>query len=119
METLSNKYQRRQIKEFIDNELTSRGFDVKIETFTEGEYGFEFESSEFQIVPAIFKSLKVRSYGGCISVDSRDVCVFLTTVTVITKDMEGRGRAIHLFDVTGEFKNGTVHKLQVNDDMSN
>jgi hypothetical protein len=67
---LLSEKQIQSLKNVVQDELTKRGFHVKIDLKEEekksGEYGVTLTSEDFQTTPVLFKKLNIQDFGSSV-----------------------------------------------------
>lgn len=109
MERITTDAQLNKIKEFVQDELTKRGFHAKIKSFeekTDTRQYIAFETEEFQTVPVIFKSIIVSCFS-CgftkkeLGENKKTFDEFYISVNVFYEHFDGRSNGCDLFRVDG------------------
>jgi hypothetical protein len=112
MKRFTTEEQLLDIKQFIQHELTKRGFHAKISEFKENrsihkDYNlFILETEHFQTTPVIFKQLSIGNFGGKIEVTKvdgydKDQIVFRIPIQAYYDHFDLGRNNCRLFTVTG------------------
>ena len=124
IELTSTPEQRNQIREFIKDELTKRGFHATLVRFEEkanargNKTHFSFETESFQTAPVLFKDIKIGEFNTQINKDEENTVdkeiynLWLSVYVHYTHFGMGTNCS-ELFSITGHYVKGAkyVHNL--------